>query len=138
MERAALTETVSDRTEADEDGAMDAIRAVLTTLGERLSADQAEDLAAELPGDLSDHLVEGESGNRFSEEEFISRVDQRMDTLDLTGERAATAVMGTILEAVDEEERAAIVDQFEDYGFETLLGETDADIDISERSPRER
>lgn len=46
--------------------------------------------------------------------------------------------MGTILEAVDEEERAAVVDQFEDYGFETLLGETNADLGTSERSPHER
>lgn len=138
MEQAAITETVSDRTEADEEGAADAIRAVLETLGERLSEDQARDLAAELPGDLSEHVAEGESGEQFSEEEFISRVDQRMDTLELTGERAATAVVATILESVDESERAAVVDQFERYGFETLLGETDADIDVSERSPRER
>lgn len=138
MEQAAITETVSDRTEADEEGAADAIRAVLETLGERLSEDQVRDLSSELPSDLSEHLAEGESGTQFSEEEFISRVDQRMDTLELTGERAATAVMATILESVDEAERAAVVDQFEQYGFETLLGETDADIDVSERSPRER
>ena len=138
MEQPAITETVSDRTEADEEGAADAIRAVLETLGERLSEDQARDLAAELPADLSEHVAEGESGEQFSEEEFISRVDQRMDTLDVTGERAATAVMATILESVDEAERAAVVDQFERYGFETLLGETEADIDVSERSPRER
>ena len=138
MERAAITETVSDRTEADEEGADDAIRAVLETLGERLSEDQARDLAAELPGDFAEHLTEGEVGKRFSEEEFIERVNQRMETLDLTGERAATAVMATILESVDEEERSAVVDQFQHYGFDTLLGETNADVDVSERSPRER
>ena len=138
MERAAITETVSDRTEADEEGAEDATRAVLTTLGERVSEDQARDLAAQLPGEYGEHLTEGESGQRFSEEEFVSRVDQRMETVEITGDRAATAVMGTILEAVDEQERAAVVDQFEHYGFEELLSETNADVDISERSPRER
>ncbi|ADB62565.1 Protein of unknown function DUF2267 [Haloterrigena turkmenica DSM 5511] len=138
MERAAIVETVSDRTDADEDGATDATRAVLETLGERLSTDQAEDLAAELPADLSEHLTEGESGEQFSEEEFISRVDQRMETLDVTGERAATAVMAALLESVDEAERSAVVDQFQQYGFEALLGDTDADVGTSERSPRER
>lgn len=138
MERAAIVETVSDRTEADEGGADDATRAVLTTLGERLSEDQATDLAAQLPDDLSEHLTTGESDEQFSEEEFIQRVNQRMETLDLTGERAATAVMATVLEALDDEERAAVVDQFQHYGFETLLGETNADVDVSERSPRER
>lgn len=138
MEQAAIVETVSDRTETDEDGAMDATSAVLQTLGERLSEDQSRDLAAELPADLSEHLTTGESGQRFSEEEFVSRVDQRMETRDVTGERAATAVMASLLEGIDERERDAVVDQFEHYGFETLLGETDADIDVSERSPRER
>ena len=138
MEQAAITETVSERTKADEDDAMDAVRAVLTTLGERLSEDQATDLAATLPGELSEQVTAGESGEQFSEEEFISRVNQRMDTLELTGERAATAVMAVLLEQIDEEERSAVVDQFKHYGFETLLGETNADIDVSERSPRER
>ncbi|WP_049928773.1 DUF2267 domain-containing protein [Halopiger goleimassiliensis] len=138
MEATAIAETVSDRTEADEEGAEDATRAVLTTLGERLGEDQARDLAAQLPGEYADPLTEGEAGQRFSEEEFISRVDQRLDTLEISGDRAATAVLGTILEAVDEDERAAVVDQFEHYGFEELLSETDADVDVSERSPRER
>lgn len=138
MEQATIVETVSDRTEADEQGATDATHAVLATLGERLDEDQATDLAAQLPDELSEPLAESESGKRFSEEEFIERVNQRMDTLDVTGERAATAVLATILETVDETERAAVVDQFQHDGFETLLGETEADVDVSERSPRER
>ncbi len=138
MDYAAITETVSDRTEADDDGATDATRAVLKTLGERLSEDRARDLAAELPDDLADHLTSGESGEQFSEEEFVERVDRRMETLDVTGERAATAVIATVLESVDETARSTVVDQFQHDGIETLLGEVDADIDVSERSPRER
>ncbi|WP_247003185.1 DUF2267 domain-containing protein [Halosolutus gelatinilyticus] len=137
MERAELVRTVSDRTESDESAAENATRAVLATLGERLSADQAADLAAQLPGDLSEHLTEGESGQRFSEEEFVSRIDQRMETVDLTGQEAATTVIGTVLEAVDERDRAAVVDQFQHYGFEELLAETNADVDVQDRSPRE-
>lgn len=138
MDQETITETVSDRTGADEVGAADAVRAVLTTLGERLSEDQATDLAAQLPGEFGDHLSEGESGRRFSEEEFVSRADQRMDAVDLTGEQAVAAVMGTVLEAVDETERAAVVDQFEHYGFEELLSETDTEVDVTDRTPRER
>ncbi|QLK24414.1 DUF2267 domain-containing protein [Natrinema zhouii] len=137
MERAELLERVSDRTAADEQSATDVTRAVLETLGERLSEDEAEDLAAQLPGELSRHLTEGESGRRFSEEEFVSRVDQRMDTVDVPGQEASTAVLGTLLEAVDESERAAVVDQFEQYGFEELLAETDADVDVGDRTPGE-
>ncbi|WP_276255282.1 DUF2267 domain-containing protein [Halomontanus rarus] len=140
MERQQFTETVNERTDADLEGeaVTDTVRAVLSTLGERLSDDQARDLAAQLPGDLGSPLTEGESGQRFSEEEFVARVDQRLETTDVTGQQAATAVMGTLLEAVDAEERAAVVDQFEHYGFEELLSETEADVDVTDRSPRER
>ncbi|GAB3667087.1 DUF2267 domain-containing protein [Halopiger thermotolerans] len=139
MDRTALLERVGDRAaaDADEEAADDATRAVLRTLGERLSEDEARDLAAQLPGELSQHLTQGESGRRFSEEEFVSRIDQRMDTTKLHGEEAATTVLGTILEAVDESERAAVVDQFERYGFGELLAETDADVDVNERTPGE-
>ena len=61
-----------------------------------------------------------------------------MERVDLTGERATTAVLGTLLEAVDENERAAVVDQFEHYGFEELLSETDTDVDFTDRTLRER
>lgn len=137
MDRNTLLETVSDRTDVDEESAADVTRAVLETLGERLSADEAEDLAAQLPEDLSRSLTRGESGQRFSEEEFVSRVDQRMDTVDVPGQDAATSVLGTVLEAVDESERAAVVDQFEHYGFEELLAEADADVVDADRTPGE-
>lgn len=135
MDRSEFTATVADRTNLDESGARDAERAVLTTLGERLSEDESTDLAAQLPGDLGHHLAEGESGRRFSEEEFISRADQRMDTVDTDGQRACTAVLGVLLEAVDADEREAVVDQFAHYGFEDLLAETEADVDVADRTP---
>ena len=138
MESAAITETVSDRTDADENAATEATRAVLTTLGERLSEDQAADLAAQLPDEFAEHLTTGASGQRFPEAEFVSRVDQRIETADIPGERAAVSVVGTILEAVDESERAAVVNQFQHYGFDDLLEETNVDVDATDRSPRER
>ncbi|ELY88336.1 DUF2267 domain-containing protein [Natrialba taiwanensis] len=137
MERAALLEMVSDRLDMDEETASNATRAVVKTLGERLGAGESEELAAQLPGDLGRHLTEGESGQRFSEEAFVSRVDQRMDTVDVPGQDATTSVLGTVLEAVDERDRAAVVDRFRHYGFEELLAETDAAVDVGERTPDE-
>ncbi|UHQ95988.1 DUF2267 domain-containing protein [Natrinema halophilum] len=121
MERAALLEQVSDRTGADEESADDVVRAVLETLGERLSGDEAEDLAVQVPGLLSQHFPESDSGLRFSEEELVARVDRRMDTDDVPGQEAATTVLGAFLEMVDEPDRAAVVDQLRHYGFEELL-----------------
>ncbi|ELY98497.1 DUF2267 domain-containing protein [Natrialba asiatica] len=137
MEQSVLFETVSDRLDTDEEAASNATRAVVETLGERLSADESEDLAAQLPGDLGQHLTEGESDQRFSEEAFVSRVDQRMDTVDVPAQDATTSVLGTVLEAVDERDRAAVVDRFRHYGFEELLAETDAAVDVGERTPDE-
>ena len=64
MERDQFLETVADRTDTDRDTASDATQATLSTLGERLSDDQAHDLAAELPGDLSASLTRGDAGRR--------------------------------------------------------------------------
>lgn len=135
-ERAGVDEFAA--TGSDEATAADATMAVLTTLGERLSEDHSRGLAAELPGEIGEHLTAGASGQRFSEAEFISRVDQRLDTLDITGEQAATAVLGVVLEAVGSAQRAAVIDQFEHYSYEDLVSETDAAVDVRDRSPRER
>ncbi|MFC4439713.1 MULTISPECIES: DUF2267 domain-containing protein [Natrialbaceae] len=123
---------------ADETDAQNATQAVVSSLGERIDEHRSRRLADDLPREIDDHLTGGESGQQFSEEEFISRVNQRTETVDVTGEHATTAVLGTTLEAVDESERAAAVDQFEHYGFEELLSETDTEVDVTDRTPRER
>ncbi|SEQ71467.1 hypothetical protein SAMN04489841_2161 [Natrinema salaciae] len=62
---------------------------------------------------------------------------------------SSPAVAGTLLEHVDEDEsdalcdrleerdRVAVVDQFEHYGYAELLAKTDADVDVSDRTPGE-
>lgn len=135
MAETQLVRSVSERTDLEEADADDAIRAVLGTLGERLSEDQATDLAAQLPGTASEHLTAGESGQRFSEAEFISRIDQRLETSELTGNEASTAVITEVLAAADEDERAAVVDQFDHYGYEEVLA--GVDVDAADWSPRE-
>nr|WP_255246120.1 DUF2267 domain-containing protein [Halolamina sp. CBA1230] len=52
-------------------------RAVLTTLGERLQADEAEDLASPLPGEVSYYLLDANSGQGFDHAVFLERVAER-------------------------------------------------------------
>jgi uncharacterized protein (DUF2267 family) len=61
----------------DEGPALRAIRATLTTLGERIQAGEAEDLAASLPMEIDRFLTAAESGQRFDYAEFVARVADR-------------------------------------------------------------
>jgi uncharacterized protein (DUF2267 family) len=56
-----------------------AIRATLSTLGERIPAGNAEDLAASLPMEISWYLTGAvrEHGQRFDWQEFVTRVSER-------------------------------------------------------------
>lgn len=54
-----------------------AIRATLTTLGERLQEGEAEDLAANLPMEIDRYLLDADSGQRFDWDEFLDRVWER-------------------------------------------------------------
>lgn len=57
--------------------AVRATRAVLTTLGERLPAGEASNLAGPLPMEVDRFLLAADSGQRFGSEEFVSRVVER-------------------------------------------------------------
>jgi uncharacterized protein (DUF2267 family) len=71
---------VQHRLELAEFGeAVRATRATLTTLGERLEAGEASDLASPLPMEIDRYLLEAESGQRFSYTEFLDRVSERAD-----------------------------------------------------------
>ncbi len=54
--------------------AVRATRAVLTTLGERLSEGEATDLASPLPMEVDRYLVVADNGQRFDYQEFLDRV----------------------------------------------------------------
>jgi len=75
--------------------------ATLTVLADRISAGEAEDLAAQLPKGVRDWLVSKEEpAQKFDLEEFIRRVSERT-AVDLdTATRAAWAVLSTIRRAV--------------------------------------
>ncbi len=57
--------------------AVRAIRATLTTLGERLQEGEAKDLAGPLPMEIDWYLLQADSGQRFHFDEFVSRVAER-------------------------------------------------------------
>ena len=58
-------------------------RAVLATLGERLSEGGATDVAAPLPMEIDRHLLAVEHGGTFGYDEFLERVGARMNYEDL-------------------------------------------------------
>lgn len=69
---------VQHRLELAEEGeAVRATRATVTTLGERLQAGEADDLASSLPMEVDRYLREADSGQRFSFDEFVDRVVER-------------------------------------------------------------
>ncbi len=73
----------------------------LTVLANRISAGEAEDLAAQLPKGVRDWLVSKEEpAQKFDLEEFIRRVSERA-AVDLdTATRGVWAVLSTIRRAV--------------------------------------
>ena len=55
-----------------------AVAATLRTLAERLAGGAAQNLAAQLPGDIGRHLTEGQSaGAAFTLDEFFDKVAER-------------------------------------------------------------
>lgn len=67
---------------ADTGESVRAIRGTLTTLGERVQADEAQDLASPLPKEIDFYLTGAvqEHGQRFDWQEFVDRVSEREGT----------------------------------------------------------
>ncbi|GAB3416649.1 hypothetical protein GCM10027435_14300 [Haloparvum alkalitolerans] len=73
-----FTGEVQHRIEGGTQGeAVRATRAVLSTLGERVDAGGATDLASPLPMEIDRFLLAVEHGQRFDYDEFIERVTDR-------------------------------------------------------------
>jgi uncharacterized protein (DUF2267 family) len=95
------------------DGAEAALTATLSVLGERLTGDEARDLAAQLPGEIADAVETHGPGERFDLEEFYRRVAEReeRDVNPAVAREHARAVMDVVLGAVSGGERADVVAQ---------------------------
>jgi uncharacterized protein (DUF2267 family) len=93
-------------------------RAVLQTLGERISAVQARDLVAQLPAELGPWLFTEDAGQGFDVDEFLRRVAERAQVDLATAQRYARAVLAALSQAVSAEEFADMVAQLpKDYAF---------------------
>jgi uncharacterized protein (DUF2267 family) len=78
MTRVELLDRIASRMGLEEpDGAEPAVRAVLKTLGERLSRVEADTLASHLPESLAGLLRTASNGQAFDLEEFYYRVSRR-------------------------------------------------------------
>jgi len=84
------------------DQAKKAIQASLETLSERILGNEANELADQLPEEMGAYLRgrEGQTGERFSLEEFYRRVSEREGVDGPTAAIHARAVFSTINHAV--------------------------------------
>lgn len=108
--------------------AVRAIRAVLTTLGERMPEGEATDLASPLPMEIDRYLIEAEHGQRFEYDEFLSRVAEREGVDRSDANYHAQQVMVVVAEDVPpgniEKARAGLPEEF-DALFELVDHESD-------------
>lgn len=106
-----------------------AIRATLTTLGERLQKGEATDLAGSLPMEIDWYVLSAESGQRFDFDEFVGRVADREGTDDRAKAAFhARGVMAVVSEAIPEGELAQIRQQLPvSGGYDELFALVDSD-----------
>jgi uncharacterized protein (DUF2267 family) len=125
MKHDAFIGTVQSRGDyASRGEAESATRAVLTTLGARITEGEAADLAAQLPAEVDRHLTEAAHGQQFDAEEFRSRVADRgeFEAVVDDPENATHAVVGVVAEAVGTDEFRDVVSQLpKDEGYGDLL-----------------
>lgn len=116
--REEVLRTVQDRAGLDsKDAARDVASATLRTLGERLTAGEANDLARYLPGDLAEQLVPSdgkEDATEYSLDEFVRRVAEREGAGEDEARVHAHAVCSTLADAVSERELDAARKQLPD------------------------
>lgn len=113
------------------DAARATSRAVLTTLGERITIGEADEVGEQLPNELATNLTNvGDEAEDFSAEEFTDRIHERTIPDNTDPEDMTRAVFAVLSEHVRDEELDNMVDQLpSDYG--RLL----RDANIREESP---
>ncbi|MGN9777113.1 DUF2267 domain-containing protein [Micromonospora sp. H33] len=112
MEYEQLIATVRRRTGLKDEEAERSVRAVLSTLSERLAGREADHLAAQLPDRLDIFVTRNPQGRTWDVGEFLRIVGQREQCPDADLVRQhAQAVLGTIAEALDDDERADLLAQ---------------------------
>ncbi|WP_031508853.1 DUF2267 domain-containing protein [Streptomyces megasporus] len=97
--------------------------AVLSVFASRITPGEVEDLAAQLPGHLSDVLQENrvDQPETFGVEEFCRRVGERTGARPRTAEWDASAVLAPMSEAISGGEFNQILSQLPS-GYAVLFG----------------
>lgn len=129
MDYATFIGEVQQRAELASQGeALRITRATLTTLGERLEAGEAADLAGPLPMEIDRFLEEADSGQRFEYNEFVDRVAARASAEAADANFYANVVLSVVGETVPnpefEDVRDQLPDEYEDL-FELFVTEDD-------------
>jgi uncharacterized protein (DUF2267 family) len=91
----------ADRAGLPQDQAESVARATLRTLADRITAGEAQDLAAQLPNPLKEDLrKDRDEAEAFDVDEFLRRVCERAHVDESTARTGAVATMVTVREAV--------------------------------------
>ncbi|MGK5629929.1 DUF2267 domain-containing protein [Streptomyces sp. URMC 123] len=103
-------------------------QAVLAILAQRITPDEAKNLAAQLPGDLGQALEVGDRRNveSYGVEEFLGRIARRTGARPRTAEWDAGAVLSTLADTVSDGEVDDLLAQLPS-GFPTLFGKPEED-----------
>jgi uncharacterized protein (DUF2267 family) len=118
MDYATFTRTTAQRAGVSEGTAERIEHATLRTLADRISGGEAQDLAAQLPGQLQDDLrPPREEAEAFGVDEFVRRVAERGDIGPDEARTGAAAVLTTVREAVTPGEFDDVLSQLpQEYG----------------------
>lgn len=100
--------------------AVNAIRATLMTLGERLAGGESGDLAAQLPKEIGTYLLYPDKTESYTLKEFLERVAELEDIDYPDAVYHARAVIETVDEAVSEGQIDHVLDQLPEE-FDTLF-----------------
>lgn len=88
-----------------------AIFGTLEVLGERLTAGEADDLAAQLPSEIGHHLIRRSPSERFGIEEFFRRIGERIGAHSDAAERVAGSVIAVMADTISADEIDAVLSQ---------------------------
>ena len=102
MDRDTFITTVSRMLAVEPDTAGRAIRVTLSTLGERIGADEGWRLVSALPPDLGPLLYAAGPGASFDAEAFVHRVAERAQVDPRTAAVHVAAVLAVLAQAIDE------------------------------------
>ncbi|MCF0093740.1 DUF2267 domain-containing protein [Micromonospora sp. MH99] len=112
MEYDQMIATVRQRAGLGENEAVRSVQAVLSVLGERLAGQEADHLAAQLPDRLDTSVTRNPQGRRWDIGEFLKHVGDREQVANADQVRQhAQAVLRTVAEALDDDERQDLLAQ---------------------------